>query len=146
MICSSEFWKRKRKNLKNVSPTFFKLQSILTLSICGQRHSLIHSTTNWNNIFRFLLIKNVLEFPIDTSPLSQLAKAIGAKSALTTADGKLSYSPSDCTLSSTIRTFILEQTFLSSWCWNQLSHNGGSMVSGTHFCSGVKSWCCTSAA
>ena len=40
MICSSAFWKQKCENLKKVSPTFFKFQSIPTYSVSGQRHSL----------------------------------------------------------------------------------------------------------
>ena len=38
VICSSAFWKQKCENLKNVSLTFFKFQSILAHSVSGQRH------------------------------------------------------------------------------------------------------------
>ena len=54
---------------KQLALTFFKLQFILTKSICGQRHSsivLVHWGVNLqqtSNAFRFLLIKkNILEF------------------------------------------------------------------------------------
>ena len=39
MISSSAFWKQKCENLKNVSLTFFKFQSIPTNSVSGQRPS-----------------------------------------------------------------------------------------------------------
>ena len=38
MICSSAFWKQKWKNLKNISLTFFKFQSIPSYSVSGQGH------------------------------------------------------------------------------------------------------------
>ena len=38
VICSSAFWKQKCENLKNISLTFFKYQSIPANSVSGQRH------------------------------------------------------------------------------------------------------------
>ena len=63
MTSSTVFWKQKRESLKIVSLTFFKLQSILTRFVCGERRSsiaLVHSGANLiNNKFvqwlRFLL-------------------------------------------------------------------------------------------
>ena len=37
ILRSSAFWKQKYKNLKNISLTFFKFQSIPTYSVSGQR-------------------------------------------------------------------------------------------------------------
>ena len=41
VICSSAFWKQKCQNLKNVSLTFFKFQSIATLTVHVQTEALI---------------------------------------------------------------------------------------------------------
>ena len=66
MTCSSAFLKRNCKNLKTVSLTFFKMQSILTLphkwletliDSLAAPNTEGKSTTNLNNILRFLLIK-----------------------------------------------------------------------------------------
>ena len=38
VICLIAFWKQKCENLKNISLTFFKFQSILTYSVSDQRH------------------------------------------------------------------------------------------------------------
>ena len=71
MASSIAFWKQKHENLKTVGLTFFKLQSILTQSIYGQRPPsivLVHLGDNlqlfMSNTFRFLAIKNVSEFLI----------------------------------------------------------------------------------
>ena len=69
MTCSGVFWKRKCENLKTVSLTFLKLNSILTNSICGQRHSSI-VLVQWgdnlqqilSNTYMFLLIKKFWSF------------------------------------------------------------------------------------
>ena len=37
MICSCAFWKQECENLKDISLTFFKFQSIPTYSVCDQR-------------------------------------------------------------------------------------------------------------
>ena len=38
VVCSSAFWKQKCENLKYISLTFFKFQSIPTYSVSDQRH------------------------------------------------------------------------------------------------------------
>ena len=38
VICLIAFWKQKCENLKNISLTFFKFQSILTHSVSDLRH------------------------------------------------------------------------------------------------------------
>ena len=56
MTCFSAFWKWKFENLKTVSLTFFKLQSILSQSICGQRYSLIVLVHWGDNLQQILAI------------------------------------------------------------------------------------------
>ena len=43
VICSSAFWKQNYENLKNVSLTFFKFQSIPTYSVSAWPEALIDS-------------------------------------------------------------------------------------------------------
>ena len=80
MICSSAFWKQKCENLKNISLTFFKSQSILTYSVSGQRHKstvLLHWVIIYDKtrqlVFLFVSVdKQTLIFGFemcDTSPL-----------------------------------------------------------------------------
>ena len=76
MTCSSVFWEQKREKLKTVSQTFFKLQSIQTQSICGQRHLLVvlehwgDNIQQFYNTFRILLLKGKRFEDVDTTPNS----------------------------------------------------------------------------
>ena len=59
MICSSAFWKQNCENLKNISLTFFKFQSIPAYSVSGQRYYstvLLHWVIIYNKLHNYFFV------------------------------------------------------------------------------------------